>query len=299
MITDKKQWSRKCPNPNNNPNCKNIIYYSRIYEKNRADKNNSICKSCIISGLNNPSKQPEICKKISNTKKDKKSWNKGLTKETDVRIKKLSNSKTGIKFSKEHCRKISNANKGKKISDKTKQKISKSVTGINNPRYGKSNYDIWLKKYGKIKADKKLKIFKIKTSIKSKNRKFNNTSRNKISKIHKGIPKTKEHKKKIRLSILENIKNRCGQIIPNYNPSSIPIIEAKAKELGITDIQHAENGGEFNIKEIGYWVDGYSKEKNIVIEYYEPFHENQKERDERRKQEIINKLNCEFIEIKE
>ncbi len=39
---------------------------------------------------------------------------------------------------------------------------------------------------------------------------------------------------------------------PNYNPSSIPIIEAKAEELGITDLQHAENGGEFHIKELGY-----------------------------------------------
>ena len=75
--------------------------------------------------------------------------------------------------------------------------------------------------------------------------------------------------------------------------------QAKAKELGITDLQHAENGGEYHIKELGYWVDGYSEEKNIVIEYYESFHEKQKERDERRKQEIIEFLGCKFIEIKE
>jgi hypothetical protein len=72
-----------------------------------------------------------------------------------------------------------------------------------------------------------------------------------------------------------------------------------AIELGITDLQHAENGGEFHIKELGYWVDGYSKEKNIVLEYYEPFHQNQVERDKRRKQEIIEHLRCQFIEIKE
>ena len=69
------------------------------------------------------------------------------------------------------------------------------------------------------------------------------------------------------------------------------------EELGITDLQHAENGGEYHIKELGYWVDGYSKEKNIVLEYYERAHKSQIEKDIRRKQEIINHLGCEFYEI--
>ena len=62
---------------------------------------------------------------------------------------------------------------------------------------------------------------------------------------------------------------------------------------------HAENGGEYYIKELGYWVDGYSPNKNIVIEYYEKYHKQQKERDRQRKEEIIKLLNCEFIEINE
>jgi len=32
------------------------------------------------------------------------------------------------------------------------------------------------------------------------------------------------------------------------------------------------NGGEHFIPELGYWVDGYDKNKNIVIEYYETRH---------------------------
>ena len=64
-------------------------------------------------------------------------------------------------------------------------------------------------------------------------------------------------------------------------------------------MQHAENGGEFHINELGYWVDGYSKEKNIVIEYYEKFHSKNIERDLRRQTEITKLLNCEFIIIKE
>jgi hypothetical protein len=107
---------------------------------------------------------------------------------------------------------------------------------------------------------------------------------------------------KIRLKRINEIKNKHeGQISPNYNKSSISILENKAKELGITDLQHAENGGEFYIKELGYWVDGYSKEKNIVIEYDEPHHYNSngelREKDKIRQQEIEKLLSCKFIRI--
>ena len=60
-----------------------------------------------------------------------------------------------------------------------------------------------------------------------------------------------------------------------------------------------ENAGEYHIKELGYWVDGYDKNKNVVIEYYENAHKYKKERDEQRKQEIIDFLDCKFIELKE
>lgn len=57
---------------------------------------------------------------------------------------------------------------------------------------------------------------------------------------------------------------------PRYNKSSIPILEAIAKEHG-WNIQHAENGGEFYTG-IGYFVDAYDKEKNIVLEFDEAAH---------------------------
>jgi len=54
---------------------------------------------------------------------------------------------------------------------------------------------------------------------------------------------------------------------------------------------------EFQI--LNYFVDGYDYEKNIVIEYYEKYHKkpSQRKYDEKRKSEIINKLDCKFIEI--
>ncbi len=97
--------------------------------------------------------------------------------------------------------------------------------------------------------------------------------------------------------IERNIKNG-GQITPFYNPEACKIIEQYGKEHGY-NFQHAENGGEYHIKELGYWVDGYDEEKNVVIEYYEPFHKKQIERDERRQTEIVDYLKCKFIIITE
>ncbi|MCK5624983.1 DUF559 domain-containing protein [Candidatus Pacearchaeota archaeon] len=49
----------------------------------------------------------------------------------------------------------------------------------------------------------------------------------------------------------------------------------------------------------GYIIDGYCKELNLVVEVYESHHKYQIEKDSRRKQEIINELNCNFIEIED
>ena len=66
-----------------------------------------------------------------------------------------------------------------------------------------------------------------------------------------------------------------------------------------TFIQHALNGGEYHIKELGYWVDGYDVEKNVVIEYHEKHHylPKQNEKDKKRQKEIIETLKCKFIII--
>ena len=124
-------------------------------------------------------------------------------------------------------------------------------------------------------------------------------NREKISKRMSGDnnpAKRPEVKRKIRLSTIEQRKQMFGNHHPMYNPKSIQIIEDFGRENGY-NFQHAENGGEYHIKRLGYWVDGYDKQKNVVIEYMEKHHIKSKERDERRKQEIIEHLNCEYHEI--
>lgn len=192
----------------------------------------------------------------------------GKTHSEEVR-KFLREINLGRKHSEETKRKMSESRKGKKLTEEHKSKLSLSKRGKNNPFYGKKHTK----------------------ESKEKNR-ISNTGR-----TH-----SIETKRKIRkgnIDYVEKVLLNGGQISPSYNINSIPILEQKAKELGINDLQHAENGGEFYIKELGYWVDGYSKEKNVVIEYYEKHHEKQIEKDLERQKEIQDYLKCQFIIIKE
>ena len=101
----------------------------------------------------------------------------------------------------------------------------------------------------------------------------------------------------MRLAAIARMERNMGQVRPNYNPEACRLIEEYGKKHGY-NFQHAENGGEFHIKELGYFVDGYDVEQNVVIEYDEPHHARQKEKDTQRQQEIIELLKCKFIRIK-
>lgn len=89
--------------------------------------------------------------------------------------------------------------------------------------------------------------------------------------------------------------------IPSFNPISCNIIDDYGKSNGY-NFQHALNGGEVCVPQLGVWLDGYDKDKNVVIECYEPFHYycdgRLKQKDLTRETNILNHLKCEFIRIK-
>ena len=160
---------------------------------------------------------------------------------------------------------------GKHHSEKTKQKMAKSmsvnhadVSGKNNPMYQKGylisgRNNGMFGKYGAM-----------------------------LGKHH-----SDESRKKIARGVR---KYRLGKVTPAYNPIACRLIEEYGKKHGY-HFQHAENGGEVRV--IGYSLDGYDAEKNVVIEVYELRHKYTMEHDEQRKKEIINEIGCKFIEIKE
>lgn len=109
---------------------------------------------------------------------------------------------------------------------------------------------------------------------------------------------TNIHKLHIREGILNYLSTLTNNNIQvHYNKNSIPFINS----LNIKNnwnLQHAENGGEFRC--LGYFLDGYDKEKNIAFEYDEPFHYEDvynnklRRKDIIRQNNLINELQCEF-----
>lgn len=103
-----------------------------------------------------------------------------------------------------------------------------------------------------------------------------------------------EVRRKMRETMLRKVEEMGG--FPNFNPKACEIFNEINRMMGWEGI-HAMNGGEY--KFIGYAVDFYEPNLNIVIEYYEKFHKSTVDRDLYRQIEIINELNCKFFIIKE
>jgi len=113
--------------------------------------------------------------------------------------------------------------------------------------------------------------------------------------IIKGHPCSEELKNHLRELRSQQLKDKNMRL--NYSKKACEYIN-KLNEQNNWNLQHAENGGE--VLCLGYWLDGYDKDLNIVFEYDEPAHYIDKENnilrdyDIKRQQRIINKLNCEF-----
>jgi hypothetical protein len=194
---------------------------------------------------------------------------------------------------------------GRHHSEETKKKISMSNKGYEPWNKGKKNpysqetlQKIRITKLGDKNSSKRPEVRqKISQSLRGKMAGKRNPmygkrhSRETIQKM-KNRTFSDETRRKMRESAL-------GRCTPGFNPRACKIIDEYGKQHGY-NFQHALNGGEFRV--VGYSVDGYDKEKNAVIEYYEKNRHKrrqQMEKDKQRKQNIINHLGCKFIELKE
>ena len=181
-------------------------------------------------------------------------------------------------------------------------------SGELSPMYGRSGelsptfgMDAWNKgKVGCFSKDTIRKMKIAKKSIKKWKGKSNPNYGN-----HN--PLSEEHRRKVRLAHIKRVEKLRldGHILkPNFNINACKIIDEYGKQHGYK-FQHAMNGGEYFIDYLGYWVDGYDKKKNVVIDYYEDncHHYNKngamKEKDLRRIDEINRHLRCQFIVLEE
>ena len=255
-------YSKNCPQCN-----KKIIHKTKAIHL-ESIKNNRCCKNCgyKITGEKQRKiyKYERICPNCKNTMiyKNYNSWFSSKQRNTWCRT-----------CAKE---KISISVKIKMATPEIKIKIS----GVNNHMFGKR----------RIQSDET----KRKIGEKNKINMLGNIPWN------KGLKMSSEIRKKQRLSAIKRIErnnNNGFPIFPNYNPNACTLIEQYGKRNDY-NFQHAENGGEFYLKELGYWADGYDREKNVWIEVDEKGHKYKKEKDDLRQKEIEQFLKCEFIRIK-
>lgn len=167
-------------------------------------------------------------------------------------------------------------------------------------RKGKSLIDL----YGEDKANEILIKYQNRIQSEESNNKRKETM---IKRWEEGIFDTvnrvcTENAKNIhRINMVKRLKETFTNFHPPYNVKACEYFNLLMEENNIY-IQHALNGGEYHIKELGYWVDGYDVKNNIVYEFDEKHHFNKNgqlsNKDIERQNKIINHLNCNFVRIK-
>lgn len=204
----------------------------------------------------------------------------------------------------------------KKLKDfwtiEKREKISKRMKGDNNPMKNET-FKNKLKKPKSEKAKKNMKNSWTEERRESISEKLKGKSKpigfgEKISKASKENAKinpnygmrrkhlTSEQIKKLRISIINYIKEVCGNIHPNVGYNEKQILDKVENELGYKIIRN------YHIKELGYFTDGYIPELNLVIEVDERHHyidETLKIKDLERQKEIEEYLKCKFMRIKD
>ena len=244
--------------------------------------------------------------KHSQAAKDKMSRShRGRKMSSETRLK-ISKALSGRKIAPEIVEKSASKHRGRITSQETKDKLSKSCMGKNKGHKHSQETKDYISRLNtgrRLTSDQKEKmsisISKALTGMKKSaehRRKLSESMKRRWSDPN-NVFNSNEYRKKHRIRRIAEIKEKNG-ISPNFNPKACEMIEVYGKEHGY-NFQHALNGGEYHIKELGYFVDGYDKERNVVIEYLEPHHfsEVMKAQDMRRKKEIIDFLGCEYIEL--
>jgi hypothetical protein len=130
----------------------------------------------------------------------------------------------------------------------------------------------------------------------------NHTSREKILNTPRFCPNCNKELSRYNTKNRIRLCKSCAglqRITPYYNPNACKIIDEYGKANGY-NFRHAENGGEYKV--LRYSLDGYDKEKNVVIEYDEKHHFSDGylvDKDVRRMNDIICHLKCKFLRLNE
>ena len=181
--------------------------------------------------------------------------------------------------------------KCKYLSPERSRKLSAAKTGSGHHHFGK-----------KLSEQTRQKM-----SVAQKGRVMSLETRKKLSKSSVGKPGTRngvtlseETKRKIRIGGIEAYRRKHNTYPnPRVNPDACKLFDVIEKKFEFDGIYATKSGKEHHFVELGYWVDYYEPQKNIVIEYYERQHNRplRRQRDRDRQCEIEKHTGCTFIVI--
>ena len=245
------------------PECNKDVWHTNIKNKNHAEKIGKLCRSCGI-------------------KKNHADFNGSK----NPFYQKKHSLKSRRKMSQTDRSYMSGKNHYAYTKSGWREKMKKALSGKNNPMYGKT---------GKLnpffgKKHKKETILLLKE-------KCSGVNAGNYGKIF-----SDEHKNKIRLSHIKRAK-RVGKFYkPNFNEKSCQYFDKMEKEKGWNGF-YATKNGECFIEDLGYWLDYFEPNKNIVVEWDESRHYNSlgelNDVDKFRMDKIIKHLNCQFFRYSE
>ena len=179
------------------------------------------------------------------------------------------------------------------------KKIGRKQSITKKKMYSEGKLVIWNKKLNKENSKLIRKTCKKISLIKKKGYKSGE-----LKIWNKNKKRTILERRKMRLTRIELLKNKKVKY-PNYNKKACDFFKLLNKKYDLKG-RHAEYKGEFYIKELGYWLDYYIPELNLVIEWNEKKHYEMNEHTGRynltnkhkfRQNEIKKHLDCTWINI--
>lgn len=144
-----EEYTRKCPQ------CEKIIFHSSKYNRNTHEKKKTLCRTC--SGKLKYKKHGSHIDIVNSEVKSGNRKNGFQDKKHTPESKQL--------IIQSHLKNIESYK-----TEEFRNKISQLNLGEKNPMYGKTVFDIWVKKYGLEEANRRNEIRKQKLSIKNKGR---------------------------------------------------------------------------------------------------------------------------------
>jgi len=97
---------------------------------------------------------------------------------------------------------------------------------------------------------------------------------------------SKKTKLKQRQAAIRRIKENNGICWPSYNKKACEFFKSYDEKNNTKGHYAVYGGGEYHIKELGYFPDYINFEKKIIIEWDEKYHKYRKEKDKQRQKEI-------------